>query len=290
MATSGSCLHRAAKDDEEDQMGEEKCFPFFHLHKFTTSIHEVADENVSTRLPFDFSRQSLHLDFSTIKEATINLSDHNKLGQGTLPDGQEVAAKRLSRNSEQGEVEFKIEFLLMARLQHTNLVRLIGFCLEEEERLLIYEFVPKSSLVGIAHYLYENSQLRIIHRNLKADIILLGAGMNHKIADFGIVWLFKYDQTHIDITRAVGTLQYVKHGHFSVKSDVYSFGVLVLETINGKRSVVSSTSRQGVFQLMQDMVNNSRTIGKKEKVTVSNSRTIRIKGESDISHMFWEFD
>ncbi|XP_038678982.1 putative receptor-like protein kinase At4g00960 isoform X2 [Tripterygium wilfordii] len=219
------------------------------------------------------SVKSLQFDLATIRNATDNFSDANKLGQGgfgavykgTLPDGQYVAVKRLSRHSSQGEVEFKNEVLLMTKLQHRNLVKLLGFCLAGNERLLIYEFVPNSSLDhflfdptkrallnwqiryrifgGIARgllYLHEDSRLRIIHRDLKAGNIMLDEEMSPKISDFGMAKLFEVDQTQDATSRVVGTYgymapEYVRHGRFSVKSDVYSFGVLVLEIISGQK-------------------------------------------------------
>ncbi|KAL3740516.1 hypothetical protein ACJRO7_021748 [Eucalyptus globulus] len=227
---------------------------------------EVEDE-ISTA-------ESLQFDFGTIRAATVNFSDSKKLGQGgfgavylgRLSNGQEIAVKRLSQNSGQGEVEFKNEVMLLARLQHRNLVRLLGFCLEGVERLLIYEFVPNSSLdqfifdplkranlnwdrrhkiiMGVARgmlYLHEDSRLRIIHRDLKASNILLDSDMNPKISDFGMARLFELDQTQAETNRVVGTYgymapEYAMHGNFSVKSDVFSFGVLVLEIVSGQRN------------------------------------------------------
>ncbi|KAK4857455.1 hypothetical protein QYF36_000903 [Acer negundo] len=218
--------------------------------------------------------ESLQFNFSTIKVATNDFSNDNKLGQGgfgavykgILSDGRIIAVKRLASNSEQGELEFKNEILLVAKLQHRNLVRLLGFCLEGSERLLIYEFVPNSSLDnfifdsikrlsldwekrykiigGIARgilYLHEDSRLRIIHRDLKASNILIDQDMNPKISDFGMARLFERDQTQADTGRVVGTFgymapEYVLHGNFSVKSDVFSFGVLVLEIISGQKN------------------------------------------------------
>ncbi|KAK0578811.1 hypothetical protein LWI29_016499 [Acer saccharum] len=222
----------------------------------------------------EIESESLQFDFSTIKAATNDFPDNNKLGQGgfgavykgRLSNGQDVAVKRLSTNSGQGDIEFKNEVLLVAKLQHRNLVRLLGFCLERKERLLIYEFVPNSSLDnfifdpikrglldwemrykiigGIARgilYLHEDSRLRIVHRDLKASNILLGVDMNPKISDFGMARLFKMDETQGDTSRVVGTFgymapEYLKHGQFSVKSDVFSFGVLVLEIIGGRKN------------------------------------------------------
>ncbi|KAL5702954.1 hypothetical protein ACHQM5_028108 [Ranunculus cassubicifolius] len=100
------------------------------------------------------SAESLQIGFLTVATATDNFSDANRLGEGgfgvvykgKLSDGQEIAVKRLSTNSGQGVGEFKNEVLLLAKLQHRNLVRLLGFCLEGIEKLLIYEFVPNASL------------------------------------------------------------------------------------------------------------------------------------------------
>ncbi|KAL2244888.1 UNVERIFIED_CONTAM: Cysteine-rich receptor-like protein kinase 26 [Sesamum indicum] len=218
--------------------------------------------------------ESLQFAFGTIRDATNNFSDNNKLGQGgfgtvykgKLPNAQEIAVKRLSRNSGQGDLEFKTEVLLLARLQHRNLVRLLGFCLEGEEKVLVYEFVQNASLDlfifdpikksyldwerrykiigGIARgilYLHEDSRLRIIHRDLKASNVLLDGDMNPKIADFGMARLFGHDETQGNTSRIVGTYgymapEYAMHGQFSVKSDVFSFGVLVLEIISGQKN------------------------------------------------------
>ncbi|KAK7280214.1 hypothetical protein RJT34_25276 [Clitoria ternatea] len=217
--------------------------------------------------------ESSQFDFDTIKVATNNFSDANKLGQGgfgpvykgRLLDEQEVAVKRLSSNSGQGDIEFKNEVLLMARLRHRNLVKLLGFCFERKERLLVYEFLPNKSLdyflfdpikrtqldwktrykiiEGIARgllYLHEDSQQRIIHRDLKSSNILLDADMNPKISDFGLARLFVVDQTHANASKIVGTLgymapEYARHGKFSMKSDVFSFGVIILEMISGHK-------------------------------------------------------
>ncbi|OAY74209.1 Cysteine-rich receptor-like protein kinase 28, partial [Ananas comosus] len=208
------------------------------------------------------SVESLLLDLATIKAATNNFSEENKLGEGgfgpvykgILQDGQEIAVKRLSMSSAQGLDELKNEVVIVAKLQHKNLVRLIGCCIEEQERLLVYEYLPNTSLdkreqldwgtrykiiEGISRgllYLHEDLRLKIIHRDLKASNILLDAFMIPKISDFGLAKLFDVDASEGNTSRIAGTYgymapEYVIYGHFSTKSDVFAFGVLILEIV-----------------------------------------------------------
>ncbi|CAL5408446.1 unnamed protein product [Camellia sinensis] len=242
---------------------------FFRSRKTKKKYGSIAEDNVGSEIT---TEQSLQYDLGTIQSATNNFSDQNKIGQGgfghvykgILPNGSEIAVKRLSQNSGQGAEEFKNEVALVAKLQHRNLVRLLGFCLEGEEKILIYEFVPNKSLDyllfdpqeeklnwskrykiigGIARgmlYLHEDSRLRIVHRDLKASNVLLDENINAKISDFGMARIVGVDQTQGNTSRIVGTFgymppEYVMHGQFSVKSDVFSFGVLILEIISGKK-------------------------------------------------------
>ncbi|XP_009607317.1 G-type lectin S-receptor-like serine/threonine-protein kinase At4g27290 isoform X1 [Nicotiana tabacum] len=211
---------------------------------------------------------------STITKATSNFSAENKLGEGgfgsvykgILEGGQEIAIKRLAKSSSQGVNEFKNEVICIAKLQHRNLVNLIGCCVGGEEKMLVYEYMPNRSLDffifdekkstildwpkrfniinGIARgllYLHQDSRLRIIHRDLKASNILLDTDMNPKISDFGIARTVIGNETSANTHHVVGTHgymspEYVVDGVFSIKSDVFSFGVLVLEIISGKRN------------------------------------------------------
>ncbi|KAH9651433.1 G-type lectin S-receptor-like serine/threonine-protein kinase [Citrus sinensis] len=208
------------------------------------------------------------------EKATDNFSEENKLGEGgfgpvykgKLLNGEEVAVKRLSSKSGQGLEEFKNEMMLIAKLQHRNLVRLFGCCIEQGEKISIYEYMANKSLdffifdparkdlldwttrvriiEGVAQgllYLHQYSRLRVIHRDLKASNVLLDSDMNPKISDFGIARTFGGDEMQSNTNRIVGTYgymspEYALHGLFSIKSDVFSFGVLLLEILSSKKN------------------------------------------------------
>lgn len=211
--------------------------------------------------------------FETLVAATKDFHPTHKLGEGgfgpvykgKLNDGRDIAVKRLSHTSNQGKKEFMNEAKLLARVQHRNVVNLLGYCAHGSEKLLVYEYVPHESLdkllfksnkrekldwkrrydiiCGVARgllYLHEDSHNCIIHRDIKASNILLDDKWIPKIADFGMARLFPEDETHVN-TRVAGTNgymapEYVMHGHLSAKADVFSFGVLVLELISGHRN------------------------------------------------------
>ncbi|WCJ42976.1 G-type lectin S-receptor-like serine/threonine-protein kinase At1g11330 [Euphorbia peplus] len=206
--------------------------------------------------------------------ATENFHAKNQLGEGgfgpvykgEFPDGQEIAVKRLSRASGQGFDEFMNEVVLISKLQHRNLVRIFGCCVEGEEKMLVYEYMSNKSLdaflfdpqrkqlldwrkrfciaQGVCRgllYLHRDSRLRIIHRDLKASNILLDQDLNPKISDFGMARIFGGNEDQANTKRVVGTYgymspEYAMEGRFSEKSDVFSLGVMLLEIVSGRRN------------------------------------------------------
>ncbi|KAL2475554.1 Cysteine-rich receptor-like protein kinase 10 [Abeliophyllum distichum] len=268
------CNHRSKKTGDEEKSQIPVLQEMVAQTPNYVMIKEESNILSSQELPF--------MEFAVMKAATDNFLDSNKLGQGgfgtvykgILPDGKEIAVKRLSRRSWQGLEEFKNEIRLIAKLQHRNLVRLLGCSLEGNEKLLIYEYMPNKSLdtilfdlekrlqldwtkrlkiiSGIARgllYLHEESRLKIIHRDLKPSNVLLDHLMAAKISDFGMARMFQENQNMANTKRVVGTYgymapEYAMEGLFSVKSDVFSFGVILLEIIIGKRNIGSHLNDQ----------------------------------------------
>eukprot|EP00253_Pinus_taeda_P024522 PITA_24522 len=229
------------------------------------------DREISLSIPE--VNQELIFKYHILRDATSNFKEENKLGEGgfgsvykgVLPDGREVAVKRLKIGSRQGDSEFLNEANLVSRVKHRNLVKLLGCCVQSSERLLVYEYLHNSSLdkfifdttkahsliwrkryeiiVGTARglaYLHEESQIRIIHRDIKASNILLDNKLRPKITDFGLAKLLGEDQSHVS-TRVAGTLgymapEYALRGQLTEKADVFSFGVLLLEIVSGRKN------------------------------------------------------
>ncbi|KAL5744846.1 hypothetical protein ACOSQ2_027962 [Xanthoceras sorbifolium] len=228
--------------------------------------------------PYTFS-------YSELKTATEDFSPANKLGEGgfgpvykgKLGDGRVIAVKQLSVASHQGKSQFVAEIVAISAVQHRNLVKLYGCCIEEAERLLVYEYLENKSLdqalfgetslnfnwstpydicLGVARglaYLHEESRLRIIHRDVKSSNILLDSKLNPKISDFGLAKLYDDKKTHIS-TRVAGTIgylapEYAMRGHLTEKADVFAFGVVALEILSGRPNSDSSLDEEQVYLL-----------------------------------------
>ncbi|KAK2635915.1 hypothetical protein Ddye_030707 [Dipteronia dyeriana] len=211
--------------------------------------------------------------YEELVKATNGFSTQNYLGEGGfgsvykgyLPDGREVAIKQLKVGGGQGEREFKAEVEIIGRIHHRHLVSLVGYCISESQRLLIYDYVPNNTLhfhlhgegrpvlewetrvkiaVGAARgiaYLHEDCHPRIIHRDIKSSNILLNDKFEAQVSDFGLAKLALDANTHIT-TRVMGTFgymapEYASSGKLTEKSDVYSFGVVLLELITGRKPV-----------------------------------------------------
>ncbi|KAH1218297.1 putative LRR receptor-like serine/threonine-protein kinase [Glycine max] len=222
-----------------------------------------------------------------IKAATNNFDPANKIGEGgfgpvykgVLSDGAVIAVKQLSSKSKQGNREFINEIGMISALQHPNLVKLYGCCIEGNQLLLVYEYMENNSLaralfgkenermqldwprrmkicVGIAKglaYLHEESRLKIVHRDIKATNVLLDKHLHAKISDFGLAKLDEEENTHIS-TRIAGTIgymapEYAMRGYLTDKADVYSFGVVALEIVSGKSNTNYRPKEEFVYLL-----------------------------------------
>ncbi|KAL3737434.1 hypothetical protein ACJRO7_026233 [Eucalyptus globulus] len=228
--------------------------------------------------PYTFS-------YAELKAATDDFNPNNKLGEGgfgpvfkgTLDDGREIAVKQLSVSSHQGKDQFMTEIATISAVQHRNLVKLYGCCINADNRILVYEYLANKSLdqaifgqrslnldwatrydicIGVARglaYLHEESRLRIVHRDVKASNILLDSNLTPKISDFGLAKLYDDDKTHIS-TCVAGTFgylapEYAMHGHLTEKADVFAFGVVALEAVSGRPNSDLSLEEEKVYLL-----------------------------------------
>lgn len=212
--------------------------------------------------------------YNSLRSATRDFHPWNRIGgggygvvyRGVFRDGTQVAIKSLSAGSKQGTNEFLTEINVISNIRHPNLVELIGCCVEENHRILVYEYLENNSLasallgskskdyfldwpkravicvetaIGLA-FLHEEAEPHIVHRDIKASNILLDGNFHPKIGDFGLAKLFPDNVTHVS-TRVAGTVgylapEYALLGQLTKKADVYSFGVLMLEIISGSSS------------------------------------------------------
>ncbi|KAH7664061.1 Non-specific serine/threonine protein kinase protein [Dioscorea alata] len=242
--------------------------------------------------------------FRELAAATKNFRPDCFLGEGGFgrvykgrleSTGQIVAIKQLDRNGLQGNREFLVEVLMLSLLHHPNLVNLIGYCADGDQRLLVYEFMPFGSLEDHLHdlppekealdwntrmkiaagaakgleYLHDKANPPVIYRDFKSSNILLDEGFHPKLSDFGLAKLGPTgDKSHVS-TRVMGTYgycapEYAMTGQLTVKSDVYSFGVVFLELITGRKAI-DSTKEHGEQNLVawaRPMFNDRRKLPK----------------------------
>ncbi|KAM1014877.1 hypothetical protein ACFX1T_044638 [Malus domestica] len=265
-----------AKDDKTDKADKKK------------TINNKPQENVtqlssSEEDGINGNNKAQTFTFRELATATKNFRTDSCIGEGgfgpvykgKLASGQAVAVKKLDQTGLQGEKEFLVEVLMLSLLRHSNLVSLIGYCAEGEQRLLVYEYMPLGSLADHLHdlppgqepidwnkrmmiaagaakgleYLHHEADPPVIYRDLKSANILLGEDFFPKLSDFGLAKFGPTgDRSHVS-TRVMGTHgycapEYAKSGKLTAKSDIYSFGVVLLELITGHKAVDSSLGRE----------------------------------------------
>lgn len=248
--------------------------------------------------------------FSELKTATRNFRPDSVLGEGGFGSvfkgwidentfvpakpgtGIVIAVKRLNQEGVQGHKEWLAEVNYLGQLYHPNLVRLIGYCLEDEHRLLVYEFMPRGSLenhlfrrssyfqplpwnlrmkvaLGAAKGLafLHSAETKVIYRDFKTSNVLLDSTYNAKLSDFGLAKDGPTgDKSHVS-TRVMGTYgyaapEYLATGHLTTKSDVYSFGVVLLEMISGRRAIDKNrpSGEHNLIEWSKPYLSNKRKI------------------------------
>ncbi|XP_014491986.1 cold-responsive protein kinase 1 [Vigna radiata var. radiata] len=245
------------------------CFPF----SFGRKVPSVARHNPDIDEELSGIQNVRIFTYKELRVASDNFSQANKIGQGgfgsvykgLLKDGKLAAIKVLSAESTQGVKEFMTEINVISEIEHENLVKLYGCCVEGNNRILVYNYLENNSLsqtllgsghssniffdwktrsricIGIARglsYLHEEVRPHIVHRDIKASNILLDKNLTPKISDFGLAKLIPSYMTHVS-TRVAGTIgylapEYALRGHLTRKADIYSFGVLLVEIVSGR--------------------------------------------------------
>ncbi|KAL9994819.1 putative protein kinase RLK-Pelle-RLCK-VIIa-2 family [Helianthus debilis subsp. tardiflorus] len=278
---SGSSTQYAESKSTNDTSTDQPVAPVASSSTTSNGESITSPPNITEELKI--ASQLRKFNFIELKSATRNFRPESLLGEGgfgcvfkgwinengTAPvkpgTGLTVAVKTLNHDGLQGHKEWLAEVNFLGDLLHPNLVKLIGFCIEDDQRLLVYEFMPRGSLenhlfrrslplpwamrmkiaLGAAKglaFLHEEAERPVIYRDFKTSNILLDADYNAKLSDFGLAKDGpEGDKTHVS-TRVMGTYgyaapEYVMTGHLTSKSDVYSFGVVLLEMITGRRSM-----------------------------------------------------
>ncbi|KAL5731455.1 hypothetical protein ACHQM5_004180 [Ranunculus cassubicifolius] len=252
-------------------------FAIFCLRRNKSRTYEEEPLGIDN-MPTTFS-------YSELRIATEDFCPDNKLGEGgfgpvykgMLSDEREIAVKKLLVTSQQGKSQFAAEISTISAVQHRNLVKLYGCCIEGENRLLVYEYLENRSLdqalfgksillldwktrysicIGVARglaYLHEESKPRIVHRDVKASNILLDIDLHPKISDFGLAKLYDDKMTHIS-TRVAGTIgylapEYALRGILTEKADVFGFGVVALEILCGRPNTDPTLDPESIYLL-----------------------------------------
>ncbi|CAM8926058.1 unnamed protein product [Rhodiola kirilowii] len=251
-----------------------------HLSRRKTSCEREETESVPNQIADDksyqFKKAWMNFTLKELESVTDNFSPENVIGQGgyaivykgCLPDGQLIAVKRLTKGTvEEQSAGFLSELGVIAHVDHPNTAKLVG-CGVEGGMYLVFELSPHGSLGSILHgstekldwgtrykialgiaegllYLHESCQRRIIHRDIKADNILLTEEFEPQICDFGLAKWLPEDLTHHNVSKFEGTFgyfapEYFLHGIVDEKTDIYAFGVLLLELITGRRALDDS--------------------------------------------------
>lgn len=247
------------------------------MQPYSTGSNETGEEYKYSSPEGGLGNSKAWFSYDELSTATSGFSSQKILGvggfgcvyKGLLQDGREVAVKKLKAGGGQGDREFKAEVEIISRVHHRHLVTLVGYCINEQEKLLVYEFVPNNTLYHHLHgsgqvmdwslrvkaaagsarglaYLHESCHPRIIHRDIKTANILLDSNFEAKVADFGLAKLAEELDlnTHVS-TRVMGTFgymapEYASSGKLTEKSDVFSYGVVLLELITGRKPVDQS--------------------------------------------------
>ncbi|KAK9279793.1 hypothetical protein L1049_013475 [Liquidambar formosana] len=277
------CAHASSNQFPECTKSPSKAKQNSNPSSQQTPLERLNETHLTSKVDTSVSNNLKSFSFSDLKSATKNFRSETLLGEGgfgyvfkgwidentfapTKPgSGIVVAIKKLKTEGFQGHKEWLAEVNYLGQLRHENLVKLIGYCSESENRLLVYEFMPKGSLenhlfrkgvqpiawatrmniaIGVARGLsfLHNLDANVIYRDLKASNILLDSDFSARLSDFGLARDGPTgDKTHVS-TRVVGTRgyaapEYVATGHLTPKSDVYSFGVVLLELLSGRQAL-----------------------------------------------------